>query len=69
MKVFAFGDDKEIIGMTNITVGKSAVVNLEIEPEFPLESDSVFVSADFFDENGICQTDKFGNGYCLDGTL
>ena len=53
VKVFAFGDDKEIIGMTNITVGKSAVVNLEIQPESPLESDSVFVSADFFDENDI----------------
>jgi hypothetical protein len=53
VKVFAYGDTMEITGMTNFTVGKAAVVNLEIEPELPMENDTIYISADFFDEDGI----------------
>ena len=53
IKLFAYGDDREVTGMTNFTVGQAAVVNLEIIPEYPTENDSILISADFFDEDGI----------------
>ncbi|MBL7148769.1 MAG: hypothetical protein ISS80_01720 [Candidatus Cloacimonetes bacterium] len=53
VKLFAYGDDREITGMTNYTVGQAAVVNLQITPPQPTENDSIYISADFFDEDGI----------------
>ena len=53
VKLFAYGDDREVTGMTNFTVGQAAVINLEVIPEYPTENDSILISADFFDEDGI----------------
>ena len=53
VKLFAYGNDREVTGMTNYTIGQAAVVNLEIIPEYPTENDSILINADFFDEDGI----------------
>ncbi len=59
VKLFAYGDSLEITGITNFTVGQSAIVNLEIIPENPTSLDSVYITADFFDEEGISNINCF----------
>lgn len=53
VKLFAYGHNTSSIGMTNYAVGQSAMVNLQIIPETPTESDSIMIKADFFAEEGI----------------
>jgi len=53
VKFFGFGSNREITGYSNFTVGTTAVVNIEIDPGEPTETDSINISADFFDEDGI----------------
>ena len=53
IKFYGFGEDFEVNGITNFTVGKTAVINLEILPENPTATDSVHIQADFFDEDEI----------------
>ncbi|MCD4796793.1 MAG: hypothetical protein K8R49_06470 [Candidatus Cloacimonetes bacterium] len=53
VKLFAYGDDMEVTGITNYAVGQSAVVNILVSPEQPCAEDSISICADFFDENGI----------------
>ena len=53
VKLFGYGDNSEVTGITEFSVGRSAYANLIINPENPSYRDSIFVSADFFDENGI----------------
>ncbi|MDP8268985.1 MAG: C25 family cysteine peptidase [Candidatus Tenebribacter davisii] len=53
VKLFAYGDDGEVTGITNFAVGQSAMVNLEIIPDPPEDGDPINIRADFFDENGL----------------
>ncbi len=53
VKIFAYGEDGEITGITNFTVGQSAMVNLEIIPNPPEDGDPINIRADFFDEHGL----------------
>lgn len=53
IKLFSYSEEGETISSTNFTVGKTAFVNLEIEPAHPTENDSINITADFFDEEGI----------------
>jgi hypothetical protein len=53
VKAFANGNDNELLGITNFTIGKSAVANLELEPSFPTALDSIYIRADFFDLQGV----------------
>ena len=53
VKVFAYSDEKEITGITEFSVGEANYTNLLIDPLQPTYMDSINISADFFDENGI----------------
>jgi len=53
VKIFAYGEDLEIKGINHFTVGQAAMVNLQISPEIPTAGDSIMISADFFDLQGI----------------
>ena len=53
IKVFGYGNSREITGITNFTVGQTAIVNMITIPENPGSADSVYITADFFDEDGI----------------
>ena len=53
VKLFAYGEDGEVTGITNFSVGQSAVVNLEIIPDPPEDGDEINIRADFFDEDGL----------------
>ena len=53
VKLFAYGEDGEVTGITNFTVGQSAMVNLEIIPDPPEDGDPINIRADFFDEHGL----------------
>ncbi|MCF7858274.1 MAG: hypothetical protein K9N07_02965 [Candidatus Cloacimonetes bacterium] len=53
VKLFAYGEEGEITGITNFTVGQSAMVNLEVIPDPPQNGDQINIRADFFDEDGI----------------
>ncbi|MBT4575844.1 MAG: hypothetical protein HOB92_05200, partial [Candidatus Cloacimonetes bacterium] len=53
VKLFAYGEDGEITGITNFTVGQSAMVNLEVIPDPPQDGDPINIRADFFDEEGL----------------
>jgi len=47
VKLFAYGDDGEVTGITNFAVGQSAMVNLEIIPDPPEDGDPINIRADF----------------------
>jgi len=53
VKLFAYGEEGEVTGITSYTVGQSAMVNLEIIPDPPEDGDPINVRADFFDEDGL----------------
>lgn len=53
VKLYAYGENSELIGTTNFAIGESNVVNISIIPENPSYEDQIFISADFFDDNGI----------------
>ncbi|MEA1972735.1 MAG: C25 family cysteine peptidase [Candidatus Cloacimonadota bacterium] len=53
VKAYGFADDRQISAYSEMTVGKSSVANLVIEPIQPVYSDSVMISANFFDEDGV----------------
>jgi hypothetical protein len=53
VKLFSYSNTGESVGSTNFTVGKTAYVNLQIEPTAPTQNDSINISADFFDKDGI----------------
>ena len=53
VKLFAYGEEGEVTGITNFTVGQSAMVNLEIVPDPPEEGDPINIRADFFDEDEL----------------
>ncbi len=53
VKLFAYGDNGEVTGITNFTVGQSAMVNLEVIPDPPEDGDPINIRADFFDEDGL----------------
>ena len=53
IKLFGYGQDKEITGIVRFTVGQSAVANVSITPETPTQYDTIMISAEFFDEDGI----------------
>ncbi|MDY6915746.1 MAG: C25 family cysteine peptidase, partial [Candidatus Cloacimonadota bacterium] len=53
IKLFTYSENGETISSSKFTVGKSAFVNMEIEPVQPTENDSIQIRADFFDEDGI----------------
>jgi hypothetical protein len=53
VKLFAYGEDGEVTGITNYTVGQSAMINLEIIPDPPEDGDPINIRADFFDEDGL----------------
>lgn len=53
VKLFAYGEDGEVTGITNFTVGQSAMVNLEVIPDPPEDGDPINIRADFFDEHGL----------------
>ena len=55
VKLFAYGEDGEVTGITNYTVGQAAMVNLEIIPDPPEDGDSINIRADFFDEDGLAE--------------
>ncbi len=55
VKLFAYGEDGEVTGITNFTVGQSAMVNLEIIPDPPEDGDPINIRADFFDEHGLAE--------------
>lgn len=57
VKFYGYGNNMEVTGMTNFTVGQSAVVNLVTLPENPTSNDSVYIQADFFDQDGINYVD------------
>ena len=53
VKLFANGDERELMGTLNFTIGKSAMANLLISPATPTALDSIQIQADFFDEQGV----------------
>ena len=53
VKLFAYGEDGEVTGITNFAVGQSVMVNLEVIPNPPEEGDQINIRADFFDEDGL----------------
>ena len=53
VKLFAYGEDGEVTGITNFTVGQAAMVNLEVIPDPPEDGDPINIRADFFDEDGL----------------
>ncbi len=53
IKVIGYGDEGEIRGFTNFTVGQTAVSHLTFIPEIPAAGDSILIQADFFDQDGI----------------
>lgn len=53
VKLFAYGEDGEVTGITNFTVGQSAMVNLVVIPDPVEDGDPINIRADFFDENGL----------------
>ncbi len=67
VKVLAYSDSKEYIGISNFTIGKSAFVDQKIYPQNPVETDSVRVTIKCFDENGVqnvvCKRFIGGNNY------
>jgi len=53
VKVYGFGDGKTVIGMANYSVGKSSFANYGTIPESPTYADSIYISANIFDTNGV----------------
>lgn len=53
VKLFAYGPEKEIVGMDEYSIGQAVISNLTITPEKPTEYDEIMIGADFFDEDGI----------------
>ncbi|MCD6182429.1 MAG: hypothetical protein J7K89_08625 [Candidatus Cloacimonetes bacterium] len=53
IKLFASGDDGEIVGETYVTVGKGNAANIAIIPEQPTVADSIQIEADIFDDEGV----------------
>ena len=53
VKLFAYGENGEITGITNYTVGQAAMVNLEVIPDPPEDGEPINIRADFFDEDGL----------------
>jgi len=61
VKIFGYGSDRQVVGMTSFNIGSSAVVDVVSIPDQPTQHDSVHISASFFNEHGInsviCQVD------------
>jgi hypothetical protein len=53
IKVYGYGQDRQIIGMTSFSVGQAAVVDVATIPENITAVDSVHITARFFAESGI----------------
>ena len=53
VKFYGYGDNSELIGTSNFSIGESNVAHISIIPENPTSEDQIFISADFFDDNGI----------------
>ncbi len=53
VKVLAYSDSKEYLGISNFTIGKSAFVDNKIYPANPVETDSVRITIKCFDEDGV----------------
>ncbi len=53
VKFYGYSQDDEFMGHINYTVGQSAFNNITLEPQFPSSRDSVYISGDFFDLDGI----------------
>jgi hypothetical protein len=53
VKVYGYGSERQVLGMTNFTVGQTAVVDNVTIPAEITEHDPVHIAARFFDETGI----------------
>jgi len=53
VKMFAYGDQKEITGITEFSVGEANCANIVVDPAQPTYLDSIEISSDFFDDSGI----------------
>ncbi len=53
VKIYGYGPNRQVLGMTNYTVGKAAVVDNTTIPETLTSADSVYIAARFFHEHGI----------------
>ncbi|MBW6516531.1 MAG: hypothetical protein K0B81_07965 [Candidatus Cloacimonetes bacterium] len=53
VKIYGYGLNRQVLGMTNYTVGKAAVVDNVTIPETITASDPIHIAARFFDESGI----------------
>ena len=53
VKIYGYGATRQVIGMTNYTVGRTAVVDNMTIPASVTATDSIYISARFFDQNGI----------------
>ncbi|MBN2461004.1 MAG: hypothetical protein JXB60_05300 [Candidatus Cloacimonetes bacterium] len=53
VKLFAYGENMEVTGISKYTVGRSAVNDIQYIPDPVTAEDSISITADFYDEEGI----------------
>ena len=53
IKAYGFSDDNQVSAYSEMTIGKSSVADLVLEPTQPTYLDSVMISSNFFDKEGI----------------
>jgi hypothetical protein len=53
IKLYAYSDNNEIMGITHFAVGQTAVTNITTTPHAPTDTNEINITADFFDQNGV----------------